>query len=155
MNKSPLIDLFDFFISKFKVKKTRKRVGIFIIYEEYNLTSGYLKLFTTLKLIFNEYVGEILAGAKINTSAATAARYKSPQKANTETIYLLQRKNLILAHPPLYWKINMNFGLPFYNILITNWDISLIFLFIFVTTPLSALSLIIISNSNCREEAVL
>lgn len=88
MSKSPLTDLFDFFISKFKVKKTRKRVGIFIIYEEYNLTSGYLKLFTTLKLIFNEYVGEILAGAKINNSAATAARYKSPQKANTETIYL-------------------------------------------------------------------
>ncbi|MGE8081630.1 hypothetical protein [Peribacillus loiseleuriae] len=56
--------------------------------EEYNLTNGYLKLFSSLKKIFNEHLDDILTGSKTNHNMLTNARYKSPKGTRDELVYL-------------------------------------------------------------------
>ncbi|MBX9974199.1 hypothetical protein [Cytobacillus firmus] len=60
----------------------------FELKEEYNLTNGYLKLFSSLKKIFNENINEILSGSKINNFMLTNARYKTPKGTRDELVYL-------------------------------------------------------------------
>jgi hypothetical protein len=60
----------------------------FELKEEYNLTNGYLKLFSSLKKIFNENLSEIINGAKINNYMLTYARYKTPKGTRDELVYL-------------------------------------------------------------------
>ncbi|MEK5499371.1 hypothetical protein [Bacillus sp. FSL M8-0077] len=60
----------------------------FELKEEYNLTNGYLKLFSSLKKIFNENLSEILSGSKINNYMLTNARYKTPKGTRDELVYL-------------------------------------------------------------------
>lgn len=56
--------------------------------EEYNLTNGYLKLYSSLKKIFNEQLNEILTGSKINNYMLTNARYKTPKGTRDELVFL-------------------------------------------------------------------
>ena len=56
--------------------------------EEYNLTNGYLKLFTSLKRIFNEHLEDILNGSKFTPNKLTTARYKTPKGTRDELVYL-------------------------------------------------------------------
>lgn len=56
--------------------------------EEYNLTNGYLKLYSSLKKIFNNHIDEILTGLKITNYRFVNARYKTPKGTRDELVYL-------------------------------------------------------------------
>lgn len=56
--------------------------------EEYNLTNGYFKLYSSLKKIFNDHLNEILTGSKINNCMLTSARYKTPKGTRDELVFL-------------------------------------------------------------------
>ncbi|MEH7883801.1 hypothetical protein V7654_05680 [Bacillus sp. JJ1609] len=60
----------------------------FELKEDYNLTNGYLKLFSSLKKIFKDNLSEILSGSKINNYMLTNARYKTPKGTRDELVYL-------------------------------------------------------------------
>lgn len=60
----------------------------FEIKEDYNITNGYLKLFTTLKKVFNDHLEEILTGSQFTPNMLTNARYKTPKGTRDELVYL-------------------------------------------------------------------
>ncbi|MFF3102621.1 hypothetical protein [Viridibacillus arvi] len=56
--------------------------------EGYNLTTGYLKLYSSLKKIFTNHIDEILAGSKVTNYGLTNARYKTPKGTKDDLVYL-------------------------------------------------------------------
>ncbi|PFK65052.1 hypothetical protein COJ21_24865 [Priestia megaterium] len=54
----------------------------------YNLVEGYLKLFSTVKRIFNEQSNGILLGRNIDYSPLVDARYKVPRGSKPQNIYM-------------------------------------------------------------------
>ncbi|MCT9852144.1 hypothetical protein P2R64_29380 [Priestia megaterium] len=56
--------------------------------DEYNLVDGYLKLFSTVKRIFNDQSNGILLGSNIDYSPLVDARYKVPRGSQPQKIYM-------------------------------------------------------------------
>ncbi|MEW9702279.1 hypothetical protein [Paenibacillus sp. SI8] len=55
--------------------------------ENYNLTDGYLKLYTVIKRVFGDQSDTILFGGIMNSNQLVSVRYKVPKGAKTELVY--------------------------------------------------------------------